>query len=990
MRQYIEQKAAAPDALLLFRMGDFYETFYDDAITAARVLGITLTTRGKDRNGQAVPLAGIPYHALEGYLTKLVRAGFKVAISEQLEDPKLAKGVVKRDIVRIVTPGTLTDDALLERKADNYLTCLHHRRDETGLACVELSTGAFWVQTVAEKELLSELVRLAPAELILAEVPIDARDPLAHVVKELTGPNPLIPSLLVTRRPAHVFDPYQADQHLRQHFGVATLEGFGFDRIDASLSAAAAIIDYLSETQKGSLNHIVKLTRREPRDFVLIDQSTWRALEIERTIRGGSASGSLLQSVDRTSTPMGARCLRRWLAAPLRDAKRIRERQQAIADLLADLHLLQAVRNEMGKLADIERITARLGVGRASPRDLLALGHTLLGVEKIAATLDRLAAATSITGEQLCPFLADRCDALRGEHDLAAFLTTSLHPNAPLVLNDGGIIADGYDAELDRLRTMGTNAQQWLADYQAREIRRSGINSLKVGYNQVFGYYIEITHAHAARIPPDYVRKQTLKNAERYVTDELKKYETEILTARDRAVAREQELFEIIRQRAIERIAPLQRLAAAISEIDVTAGLAHLADERRYVRPEMVEGNVLEISEGRHPVLEQALAEKFVPNDCYLGFRVQGSGFSEGTKGKQSSFFVARASGFGTGGSGSRSAGGETRRGEVQGSEKAETAPGNLFGTEADLKSEASDLKSQISNLKSDISNRQSDISDRQSEISNLKSEISNLKSPISNPRSETLAILTGPNMAGKSTYIRQIALLTLLAQTGSYVPAASMRFTPADRIFARIGASDELTRGQSTFMVEMTEAANILNNASEASLVIIDELGRGTSTFDGLALAWAIAEQLVVGVGCRTLFATHYHELTELEKYMNGVVNYNVAVREWQDEVVFLHRIVRGKTDRSYGVHVAKLAGVGPEVVARSREILAELEANFSATRRAPRRTARRNRRDDQLLLFADPADEVIKEIRQLDPHKLTPIDALQAIEKWRKRLEE
>ena len=948
MRQYIEQKAAAPDALLLFRMGDFYETFYDDAITAARVLGITLTTRGKDRNGQAVPLAGIPYHALEGYLTKLVKAGFKVAISEQLEDPKLAKGVVKRDIVRIVTPGTLTDDALLERKADNYLVCLHHRRDETGLACVELSTGAFWVQTVAAKEILNELVRLSPAELLLAEVAIDVRDPLAHVVKELTGPNPIIPSLLVTRRPAHVFDPYQADQRLRRHFGVATLEGFGFDRIDASLSAAAAIIDYLSETQKGSLNHIVKLTRRETNDFVLIDQATWRSLEIERTIRGGSTSGSLLAAVDRTSTPMGARCLRRWLAAPLRDAGRIRERQRAIADLLTDRHLLQTLRTEMGRLADIERITARLGVGRASPRDLLALGQTLLGVERIAATLDRLAAQTSITGDRLCAFLAERRDALRGEHDLAEFLTTALRPNPPQVLNEGGIIADGYDAELDRLRTMSSNAQQWLADYQAREIQRTGISSLKVGYNQVFGYYIEITHAHASRIPPDYVRKQTLKNAERYITDELKQYETEILTARDRAIAREQELFEVIRRRAVERIAPLQQLAAAISEIDVVAGLAHLADERRYVCPEMVEGNALEICEGRHPVLEQTLAEKFVPNDCRLGAVSDQQSAVSGRRSAVSQTDCAT--------SGQQSA--------VSQTDSAAIRPDSvgLFGPQADLKSE---------------------ISDRQSDISDLKSQISNSKS-------ETLAILTGPNMAGKSTYIRQIALLTILAQTGSYVPAASMRFTPADRIFARIGASDELTRGQSTFMVEMTEAANILNNASEASLVIIDELGRGTSTFDGLALAWAIAEQLVVGVGCRTLFATHYHELTELEKYMNGAVNYNVAVREWQDEVVFLHRIVRGKTDRSYGVHVAKLAGVGPEVIARSREILAELEANFSATRRAPRRTARRNRRDDQLLLFADPADEVIKEIRQLDPHKLTPIDALQAIEKWRKRLEE
>ncbi len=939
MRQYIEQKAAAPDALLLFRMGDFYETFYDDAVTAARVLGITLTSRGKDKNGQSVPLAGIPYHALEGYLTKLVRAGFKVAISEQIEDPKLAKGVVRRDIIRIVTPGTLTDDALLEQKADNYLACVCRRASETGLACVELSTGAFWVQIVADKELLNELVRLAPAELLLPEVPIDAHDPLAGVTKELTGPNPILPSLLVTRRPAHLFDPYQADQRLRRHFGVATLEGFGFDRIDASLCAAAAVIDYLAETQKGSLGHIVKLTRRDTHSFVQIDQSTWRSLEIERTIRGGSTSGSLLQAIDHTSTPMGGRCLRRWLAAPLRDASAIRRRQDAIGDLLADRHHLATIRGELGKLADVERITARLGVGRASPRDLLALGHTLLTIERIGDLLDELPARTTLAVERLTPFLAERCDALRGEHDLAVFLTTALHPNAPLVLNEGGIIADGHDAELDRLRTMGTNAQQWLADFQAREIKRSGIGSLKVGYNQVFGYYIEITHAHATRIPPDYVRKQTLKNAERYITDELKHYETEILSARDRAIAREQELFEVIRQRAIERISSLLRVASAIAEIDVVAGLAHLADERRYVRPEIVEGNVLHVVEGRHPVLEQSLAEKFVPNDCELGFTV-GAACSRDLPLHGSGPSVGAAC---------------SRESCKEGSGQSDAASVDLFGT----------------------------VADPQSEISNLKSEISD-------PKSETLAILTGPNMAGKSTYIRQIALLTLLAQTGSYVPAASMRFTPADRIFARIGASDELTRGQSTFMVEMTEAANILNNATEASLVIIDELGRGTSTFDGLALAWAIAEQLVTAIGCRAFFATHYHELTELEKYLDGVVNYNVAVREWQDEVIFLHRIVRGKTDRSYGVHVAKLAGVGPEVVARGREILAELETNFSATRRAPRRTARRNRRDDQMLLFADPAEEVIKEIRQLDPHKLTPLDALQAIEKWRKRLEE
>ncbi len=917
MRQYMEQKAASPDALLLFRMGDFYETFYEDAETAARVLGIALTSRGRDKGGASIPLAGIPHHALESYLTKLVHAGFKVAISEQVEDPKLAKGVVKREVVRIVTPGTLTDDALLEQGADNYLACVCRRAGEVGLAFVELSTGAFCVQSTGERDLLDVLVRLAPAELLLPETPIDAGDPLSAVIGELTGENPMIPSLLITRRPGHLFDPYQADERLRRHFGVATLEGFGFDRIDASLCAAAVIIDYLAETQKGVLSHIVKLSRRNPHDFVWIDQSTWRSLEVERTIRSGSTAGTVLRAVDRTSSPMGARCLRRWLSGPLRDPAGIHRRQDAIADLLADPRQLTVIRSKLGKLSDIERITARLGVGRASPRDLVALGNTLSTVEETAGLLDQLAGAQCsdlgsagsalsskrsesgfqgsasqvgpVAGDGLAPFLAERRDLLRGERDLAGFLTTALDPGAPLALNEGGIIAAGYDEELDRLRAVGRDGRQWLTDYQAREIKRTGIPSLKVGYNQVFGYYIEVTHTRAERVPPDYVRKQTLKNAERYITDELKKYETEVLTARDRAIAREFELFEVIRQRAVERIPALQGIASAAADIDVIAGLAHLADERRYVRPEIVEGRVLQITDGRHPVLEQTLAEKFVPNDCHLG---------------------------------------EDRK------------------------------------------------------------EVGGDQDPGKGPNEETLVILTGPNMAGKSTYIRQVALLTLLAQTGSYVPAASMRFAPVDRIFARVGASDEIARGQSTFMVEMTEAANILNNATGRSLVIIDELGRGTSTFDGLSLAWAIAEQLVTRIGCRALFATHYHELTELENYLAGVANYNVAVREWQDEVVFLHRIVRGGTDRSYGVHVARLAGIGPEVISRSEELLAEMESGFTATRRAPKRAARRTKKDDQLLLFAEPADEVIEEIHRLDPDRLTPIEALRAIDRWQKRL--
>ncbi len=916
MRQYVVQKASVPDALLLLRMGDFYEMFYEDAQTASRVLGITLTSRGKDKSGAPVPLAGIPYHALESYLTKLVRAGFKVAISEQVEDPRSAKGVVKREIVRIVTPGTLTDDALLEQRADNYLACVCGRGNDCGLSFVELSTGAFWVQALAESELLSELARLAPAELLLSEMPIDADDRLSKLLAPLSGHTETGAAVAITRRPAHLFDPWQADQRLRKHFGVATLEGFGFGRMDASLCAAAVLLDYLAETQKTALQHIVKLARREASDYVGIDPATWRSLEIERTIRSGHTSGTLLAAVDRTATAMGARCLRRWLAAPLRDAARIRERQDAVSELLRDMHRLTALRIELRSLADIERITARLGVGRASPRDLVALGRTLLAGEKIAELLElRIADCELRIGDQVdcglriadCGFLQSRAASMRGQRELAEYLTRSLQPDAPLVLNEGGIIAAGCDAELDRLRAIGSDGRQWLADYQARQIERCGIPTLKVGFNQVFGYYIEVAHAHSGRVPADYIRKQTVKNAERYITDELKQYETEVLTARERADQREAELFEEVRRHVAKHIPALQQLATAVSEIDVVAGLAHLADERRYVRPELVDEIALEIVDGRHPVLEQTLGEKFVPNDCHLG-RL-------------------------------RIADCELQIEDQNPARKCGARPGTgVPGSDS--------------------------------------------------TQSAMLMLITGPNMAGKSTFIRQVALLTLLAQTGSFVPAKAMRFSPVDRLFARIGASDELSRGQSTFMVEMTEAANILNNATERSLIILDELGRGTSTFDGLSLAWAIAEQLVTQIGCRSLFATHYHELTQLESYLAGAVNFNVAVREWQDEIVFLYRIVRGGTDKSYGVHVAKLAGVPATVIRRSRELLAELESNFSAGRGKSQWAAKRTKREDQMLLFPEPGDDVLSEIRALDPNTVTPVEALNAIQRWRNRL--
>ncbi len=908
MRQYVEQKAAVPEALLLFRMGDFYEMFYEDAKTAARVLGITLTSRGKDAGQEPIPLAGIPHHALEGYLTRLVKAGFKVAISEQVEDPRTAKGVIKREVVRIVTPGTLTDDGLLEQGTDNYLVGLCLRDEEVGAACVELSTGAFWVQSFTPRELVDEMTRLAPAEVLLPEMPINADDRLGSLLSASAGRSAPL-NAVVTRRQGHVFDAYQARQRLLSHFGVSTLEGFGFERVEPSLCAAAAVLDYLGETQKTALHHIVKLTRRETHDFIRIDQATWRALEIERTTRGQSASGSLLHAVNRTRSGMGSRCLRRWLTMPPLSIEVPRRRQEAIASLLESTVTLARIRELLGELSDVERITARLGVGRVSPRDLVALGRTLLAVEAIADLLEGelRAASKRIGGDpagELPPFLAERAVKLRGLRNLADYLDTTLAPDAPLTLSDGGIIAVGHDAELDRLRAIGTDGRQWLADYQAREIERSGI-SLKVGFNNVFGYYIEISNAQSGKVPADYVRKQTIKNAERYITDELKRYETEVLTARDRAIQREAELFQVIRQHATQHIARLQELAAAVGELDAVCGLAALADERRYVRPELVDASLLEIRDGRHPVLDQTLDSKFVPNDCVLSAIP-----AQGAKPKK----------------------------------KPRSSP------EADESLSAGEPGETI----------------------------------------PALIILTGPNMAGKSTYIRQVALLALLAQAGSYVPAASMRFGPMDRLFARVCASDEISRGQSTFMVEMTEAANILNNATERSLVIIDELGRGTSTFDGLSLAWAVAEHMVARIGCRSLFATHYHELTRLAESLPGVANCNVAVREWQDQVVFLHRIVAGGTDRSYGVHVARLAGVPREVIARSQELLAEFESGTAPSEQPRGRGGRRARpvEDGQLLLFTDPTNEMRKELAGISLDGLTPLEAFKLLERWKNRL--
>lgn len=859
MRQYVEQKQQVGDAILLFRMGDFYELFYEDARIGAKLLGITLTSR----DGGRTPLAGIPHHALETYLGRLVAAGHKVAISEQVEDASQAKGVIRRSVVRIVTPGTLTDEALLQRTRSNVVAAVAKTGAEVGVAWLELSSGQFVVQTVAAARVVDELCRIAPAEVLLAEGSAVGRDPLEPDIRDLAEAS-------VTYRPAADFQPRRAQERLEHHFETVGLEGFGFDAMDASLQAAGALLAYVQETQKSAIRHLRPPRRLQLSEFLILDPSTLRSLEVERTLRTGARDGSLLAAVDRAANPMGARLLRHWLCYPLRDVAAIVRRQRAIEALRTDEGVLAAIRRELREIGDIERMVGRLGVLRTHPRDLRGLGN---GLARLRPLRDCLRNARY--GE-----LDDLAEQLEGLDDLAAHLCAALLPDAPATVREGGIFAPGYHPEVDRLRLFATDGQRWLAEFQARESQRTGINSLKVAFNKVFGFYIEISNANRDRVPADYIRRQTVKNAERFITDELKRHEADALSAEARVKELEHELFLELRDRVAQQIPRLQQACAAIARLDVLAGWADLSLRRRYCRPEFVDEPVLEIDEGRHPVVEQTLEANFVPNDARL---IAVGGAPEGA--------------------------------------------------------------------------------------------------------AKSLALITGPNMAGKSTYIRQVALLTLLAHCGCWVPAKRMRLGVCDRIFTRVGAADELARGQSTFMVEMLETANILHNATRASLVILDEVGRGTSTYDGLSLAWAITEHLAARVGCRALFATHYHELTELAELIDSVANLNVAVREYEDQVVFLHRIIAGAADRSYGLHVAKLAGVPREVLERANSVLNELEKTFSRESQRPVLAAVQRRRQRQLRLFETPEEIVVRELREL-PADGSPDQLASAVTKWRKLL--
>jgi DNA mismatch repair protein MutS len=842
MRQYFAAKAEYPDTLVLFRMGDFYELFYDDARKAARLLDITLTQRGASA-GAPIPMAGVPYHSVEGYLARLVKLGESVAICEQIGDPAAAKGLVERKVVRVVTPGTVTDAALLEERRDNLLLAIAAGRSNYGLAWIDLSTGRFLLSEVTDAEALAaELARLTPAETLVGE---DVAWP--HFVITLPG--------LRKRAPWH-FDMATAQRELARFFGTRDLSGFGVDGSPLAVAAAGALLGYVEETQKSALPHLAGLAVESADETVAMDAATRRNLELD-THASGNRDFTLLGVLDRSITPMGARLLRRWLHRPLRRRDVLQRRQQAI-DTLIDQRRFEPLREILRGVGDLERILARVALRSARPRDLSTLR-------------DGLALAPRLKGELAAcdsPLLHDLVDRL-GEHTATAVhLAAAVVESPPAIARDGGVIRAGFDAELDELRMLSTNADQFLVDLEEREKAASGIPTLKVGYNSVHGYYIEISKAQSDKAPTHYTRRQTLKGAERYITQELKAFEDKVLSARERSLMRERALYENLLDHLVERLGPLQMAAAAIAELDALANLAQRADELRWNRPELVDEDGVHVVRGRHPVVEQVRSEPFEPNDLDLH---------------------------------------DGRR----------------------------------------------------------------------------MLVITGPNMGGKSTYMRQAALIVLLAHIGSFVPADAATIGPIDRIFTRIGAGDDLARGQSTFMVEMSETANILHNASASSLVLMDEIGRGTSTYDGLALARACAVHLATTNRAYALFATHYFELTALAGEFDDIANVHLDAVEYHDQkqgdqLVFMHAVKEGPANRSFGLQVAALAGLPKAVIGDARRTLAELErASQSA-----HATTRNREPSPQLGLFAPPTPSQAEQaLRDLDPDALSPREALDAL---------
>ncbi len=868
MEQYAHLKAKAGDALLFFRMGDFYELFHDDAILAAKTLNITLTSRQKHQN-EPIPMCGVPYHSAEGYLDRLLQQGLKVAIAEQIEDPRHAEGLVKRDIVRVVTPGTIVSTNSLEPKVHNFLACIAITAEGAGFAFVDVSTGTFAVTTWTSEDswqqaLRGEYERVQPREVLIPK-------PLAIPVDIVERPSDHFPNTLQPWESQH-FRVDRAYRRLAQHFSVRSLEGFGCEEQPLAIAAAGALLAYVHETQQNNMVHLHGLNYYNTGDFMVFDKTARQNLDLLPSPVSQGRNGSLLEVIDTTVTAMGGRLLREWLSQPLCRLAPLQERQDAVANIVEKPNMRVRLRNALGAIADLERLMGRLSLGTVTPRELVALRRSIEGLPGIKKALQG-ADSTLLAG------FASQWDPLT---DLAVLIKDALVENPSAILRDGWVIRSDYCQELGMLREESTSGKHWLSEFEAQERERTGISSLRVGFNKVFGYYIEVRKTHLSQVPGHYVRKQTLVNAERFIIPVLKDREVQMLRAAEEAVSLEHQLYGTLVKQLVDNVARLQQMAQIVSQIDVVAALAHTATIRRYCRPTLDMGDQLAITDGRHPVLEVIYQEeRFVPNDTLL------------------------------------------------------------------------------------------------------------------NREAQQILLLTGPNMAGKSTYMRQVALHVVLAQIGSYIPAREACIGLVDRIFTRVGAQDMLSKGQSTFMVEMTETANILHSLTARSLILLDEIGRGTSTYDGMSIAWAVIEYLHDhrDLRPRALFATHYHELTNLAEGLSRLHNFNALVQEEGEQIVFLRHIVPGSADRSYGVHVARLAGLPASVVCRANQLLARLESNPASSSSAgdharPRSAAApAQQRYRQPSLFDDLSAQLLDELCTIAVDELSPLEALNRLAEYQRR---
>jgi len=866
INQFLSIKKEQPDALLLFRMGDFYETFFDDAKNASRVLGIALTTRDKKRKNP-VPLAGFPAKSLQSYLKKLLDQGIKVAICEQVEDPKKAKKLVKREIVEVITPGTILEEDYLNNVNNNFLTAIFSVNDKWGIASLDISTGEFRSTQTFKKHLIDEIVRIHPTEILIPE---DCQIDLQEKVEKFYSPS-------FTEFETWRYTTPEAEEALKDHFDVVTLDGFGLTNKKAAISASACVLSYIKELKGEHIDHVTNIKYYTSEKHMQVDAVSRHNLELFESIRTRGKSSTLFNIINKTKTPMGNRLLKNWLLQPLLEKEKIDYRLNAIDELLENESSKNQIIDIIKEIGDIERIISKIGTEKVYPRDLISLKSYLEKAKPLAEILQNFHSE----------LLSDCFESIQNYDEIILLIQNSIQEEPPLTITEGGVIKENYNEELDELRQISKDGKGWIANLEEKEQAKTGISSLKIGFNKVFGYYIEVSKVNSENVPDSYIRKQTLVNSERYITPELKEYENKVLGAEERIKKLEHELFSRIRQKMKMFIYRMQKFTNVIAKLDAISNLAQVAYHNNYSKPEILTGNEINIEQARHPVVETlSHSEEFIPNDIYL------------------------------------------------------------------------------------------------------------------NNKTDRILLITGPNMAGKSTYLRQVGLIVLMAQIGSYVPAKEAKIGIVDKIFTRVGASDNLALGQSTFLVEMIETANILHNATNKSLILLDEIGRGTSTFDGLSIAWAVVEYLHEKKEhkAKTLFATHYHELTELAQLFSSVKNYNITVNEWKDKIIFLRKVVPGSADQSYGIHVAKLAGVPQSVLKRAREILQNLEKNELNPNSVARSTKRKRQNDDNLQVDifdvmaqqSEKHKEVIKKLKELDVNKLSPLDALNKIAKLQDEIDE